>query len=77
MKSKVDYQKGEDVLSWCKKHSCIYPQLSSLALSLLSIPASSATSERILSETGRISEARRQLLSPESVDSLVFLRDFR
>jgi len=77
MKRKVNYQKGEDVLSWWKKHSCIYPQLSRLAPALLSIPASSATSERIFSETGRILEARRQLLSPESLDSLVFLRNFR
>ena len=32
----------------------------------------SVTSERIFSETGRILEARRQLLNPESLDSLVF-----
>ena len=37
----------------------------------------SVTSERIFSETGRILEARRQLLNPESLDSLVFLRNFR
>ncbi|CAF1020251.1 unnamed protein product [Rotaria sordida] len=77
MKRKVNYSSGEDVLSWWKKHSCIYSQLSRLALALLSIPASSATSERIFSETGRILEARRQLLSAESLDSLVFLRNFR
>jgi len=54
MKSKVNYQKGENVLSWWKNHSCIFPQLSRLAPLLLSVPASSATSERIFSETGRI-----------------------
>jgi hypothetical protein len=37
----------------------------------------SVTSERIFSETGRILEARRQLLNPESLHSLVFLRNFR
>ncbi len=77
MRSKVNYQKGENILSWWKKHSCIYPQLSRLALPLLSIPASLTTSERVFSETGRILEARRQQLSPESLDSLVFLRNFR
>ena len=77
MRRKVNFQKSEDVLSWWKKHACIYPQLSRLAPALLSIPASSATSERIFSETGRILEARRQLLNPESLDSLVFLRNFR
>ncbi|CAF1031432.1 unnamed protein product [Rotaria sordida] len=75
MKCKVNYSSGEDVLSWWKKHSCIYTQLSRLALALLSIPASSATSERIFSGTGRILETRRQLLSAESLDSLVFLLD--
>ncbi|CAF1181524.1 unnamed protein product [Rotaria sordida] len=75
MKCKVNYSSGEDVLSWWRKHSCIYPQLSRLVLALLSIPASSATSERIFSETGRILEAKRQLLSAESLDSLVFLLD--
>ena len=77
MRRKVNFQKGEDVLSWWRKHACIYPQLSRLPPALLSIPASSATSERIFSETGRILEARRQLLNPESLDSLVFLRNFR
>ncbi|CAF3864395.1 unnamed protein product, partial [Rotaria sp. Silwood1] len=77
MKSKVNYEKDEDVLSWWKKHSCLYPQLSRLAAALLSIPSSSASSERIFSEAGRILEARRQQLNPESLDSLVFLRNFR
>jgi hypothetical protein len=60
MKMKVNYQKGEDVLAWWKKHSTIFPQLAHLALALLSIPASSTTSERVFSQTGRILEARRQ-----------------
>ncbi len=34
-------------------------------------------SERIFNETGRILEARRQLLIPESLDPLIFLRNFR
>jgi len=77
MKMKVNYQTGDNVLLWWKKHSFIFPQLSRLALPLLSIPASSATSERVFSETGRILEARRPQLSPDSLDSLVFLRNFR
>jgi hypothetical protein len=31
----------------------------------------------IFSETGRILDARRQQLNPDSLDSLVFLRNFR
>jgi len=44
-----------------------------LAFALLSIPASSTSSKRIFSETGRILETRRQLLSPDSLDALEFL----
>ncbi len=55
-------------------HSIIYKRLSRLAFTLLSIPASSASSERIFSETGRTLETRRQLLSPDSSDALVSLR---
>ncbi len=71
MKMKVNYQKGGNVLS------CIYPQLSYLAPALLSIPASSIVSERIFSETARILEASRQQLNSDSLDSLLFLRNFR
>ncbi len=42
-------------------HSIIYKQLPRLGVALLSIPASSASSE-----TGRTLETRRQLLSPDS-----------
>ena len=77
MKMKVNYQTGENVLLWWKKHSSIFPQLSRVALPLLSIPASSTTSERVFSVTGRVLEARRQQLNPDSLDSLVFLRNFR
>jgi hypothetical protein len=40
----------------------------------LYIPASSASSKRIFGESGRTLETRRQLLSPDSLDALVFLR---
>ncbi len=55
-------------------HSIISKQLSRLAFALLSIPASSASSKRIFSENGQTIETRRQLLSPDSLDALVFLR---
>ncbi len=75
MKKKFVCPKDNDILKWWQDHSIIYKQLSRLAMALLSIPASSATSERIFSETGRTLEARRQLLSPDSLDALVFLRN--
>ncbi|CAF1262048.1 unnamed protein product [Rotaria sp. Silwood1] len=67
IKAKISYPKGESLLQrW----------LSLLACSLLAVPAGSAVSERIFSKTGRILEVRRQRLSPESLDSLIFLRNF-
>jgi hypothetical protein len=73
MKKKFVCPKDVDILKWWKDRSIIYKQLSRLALALLSIPARSATSERIFSETGWTLETRRQLLSPDSLDALVFL----
>ena len=63
----------EDLSKYC---DFVCFRLSQLACSLLAIPASSATSERLFSLTGRILEARRQQLSPESLDALLFLRNF-
>lgn len=74
MKKKIVFPKNGDILKWWQDHSIIYKLLSRLALGLLPIPASSAASERIFSETSRTLETRRQLLSPDSLDTLVFLR---
>ncbi|CAF1536079.1 unnamed protein product [Rotaria sordida] len=74
MKKKFFFPKDIDILQWWQNYSLIYKQLSRLTMALLSIPASSATSVRIFSETARTLESRRQLLSPDSSDALVFLR---
>lgn len=75
-RSKLVFAKDESVLAWWQKWSLNYPQLSLLARSLLSIPASSATSERIFSASGRILEERRQNLNENIVNDLLFLRNF-
>ena len=56
VKAKLVFSKEESVFQWWKKWSINYPCLSLLARSLLGIPASSATSERIFSAAGRILE---------------------
>ncbi|CAF2999603.1 unnamed protein product [Rotaria sp. Silwood2] len=76
IKTKISYPKGQSLLQWWQNNSFRFKKLSQLACSLLAIPASSAASERVFSKTGRILEARRQQLSPESLDSLLFLRNF-
>ena len=42
-----------------------YPNLSKLALDVLSIPASSCECERVFSELGDLLEPRRRKISPE------------
>lgn len=77
IKAKLIFTKDDTVLSWWTKWSINYPQLSLLARSLLGVPASSATSERIFSASGRILEERRQNLKERAVDDMLLLRNFR
>ena len=44
---------------------------------LFGVPASSATSERVFSASGRILEKRRQSLDPDIVDDILLIRNFR
>jgi hypothetical protein len=76
-KAKLSISKEESVLEWWDKWSLIYPQLSQLAKWLLGVPASSATSERIFSASGRVLEERRQSLNGDVVNDILFLRNFR
>lgn len=62
-----------NVLQWWRRHQHEFPLLSTLARSLLAIPATSASSERCFSVAGRVLEERRSQLSPESLDALLFL----
>ena len=50
-----------------------FPALSSMALGLLSVPASSAASERAFSTSGNILEVKRRSLSAAAVSSLMVL----
>ncbi|CAF0804921.1 unnamed protein product [Adineta steineri] len=77
IKAKVVYMHNESLLAWWKKWSINYPQLSLLARSLLGVPASSATSERVFSTSGRILEERRQNLNEDAVNDILLLRNFR
>ena len=43
---------------------------------MFSVPTSSATSERVFSESGRILE-KRQSLDPDIVDDILLIRNFR
>ncbi|CAF1650332.1 unnamed protein product [Rotaria magnacalcarata] len=76
-KAKLVISNEESVLQWWKKWSINYPTLDVLAGSLLGIPASSCTSQRIFSATGRMLEERRQNLGDDIVDDILFIRNFQ
>ncbi|KAI2655656.1 E3 SUMO-protein ligase ZBED1 [Labeo rohita] len=69
----ADLDSEENPLDLWREHQRVYPQLSKLAKKYLSIPATSAPSERVFSTGGNIVTCLRSSLKPENVDRLVFL----
>ena len=68
---------NSDPLPWWKAHADKYKRLAELAKTYLSIPATSASSERTFSSAGNIITTKRTCLLPENVDLLVFLHQNR
>ena len=62
-----------DILGYWKKQTTALPLLSWLARRILSIPASSAPSERVFSEGGRVVTASRTVLNTENAESLIWM----
>ncbi|KAL2088169.1 hypothetical protein ACEWY4_016997 [Coilia grayii] len=62
-----------DVLLWWKEHQEDFPNLAIIARGVLSIPASSAASERDFSSAGFVIQERRTQLKPGTVDDILFL----
>lgn len=65
----------DDILTWWSMQSDTYPRLSHLARIILSIPATSAPSERIFSVAGLAVTAKRSSLAPSSVDKIIFIHE--
>lgn len=63
-----------DLLGWWSQHAKTIPLLSRLARHVLSIPASSSSSERVFSTAGRMLEERRTSLKPSTVDAVLLLQ---
>ena len=61
-------------LEWWKHNANSFPMLSPLARALLSVPATSVSSERAFSTAGDIVTAQRASLKPNQVDMLLFLK---
>jgi len=77
LNTKISFTKDDTLLQWWNKHSLIFPRFAVLAKSLFGVPASSATSERVFSSSGRILKKRRQSLNPDVVDDMLMIRNFR
>ena len=62
-----------DGVTWWKCHGTIAPNLQQLAITLLSIPTSSAVSERCWSVMGNIHSDSRNRLTDDKVEKLVYI----
>ena len=60
-------------LAWWKKNEIEFPLLSVVAKEILSIPASSAPSERVFSKLGRLYTKERLSMSGDLADACLFL----
>ena len=58
---------------WWKRNCRLYPNVSKLAQTYLSIPATSVPSERLFSKAGLVITNRRSCLEPNFAEQLVFL----
>lgn len=68
--------RNEDPLAyWRTSGKQKYPSVSTLAMKYLGIPATQVPSEKLFSTAGNIVTARREKLSPEHVQQLLFLHE--
>jgi hypothetical protein len=64
----------ENPLLFYSRHSLQFPRLSIVARKVFAIPATSCSSERNFSTTGRIYEKRRANILPKNVDAIMRTR---
>ena len=62
-----------DPLTWWAANASRFPRLANIAKRYLCIPATSVSSERVFSFSGRIADKRRSRLSAPMIDAIVFL----
>jgi hypothetical protein len=61
---------------WWHTHKLTYPILSLLAKDVLTVPASTISSESTFSLAGRVIEERRRRLAPDTVEILSCIKDW-
>jgi hypothetical protein len=72
----TSFPENFDILLWWRDHKQTYPILSILAKDILSVPASTVSSESCFSLAGRILDDRRRRLLPEHVEMLTCIKDW-
>ena len=73
----VDNNVVFDLLGWWRSHEAVYPTLSLIARDLLTVPASTVASEAAFSAGGRVVSEKRASLSPNTIEALVCLKDWK
>jgi hypothetical protein len=66
----TEFHEDFNVLSWWHQHKLTYPILSLLAKDVLTVPASTISSESTFSLAGRVIKERRRRLAPDMVEIL-------
>ncbi len=74
LKANFSSTESTDLLKFWLNFSNVYPNIAKMAKKVLAIPATQFESERNFSASGRTLESRRNRLSPENVDHLLFIR---
>lgn len=64
-----------DLLGWWKEHESMFPVLAHVAKTVLTIPSSSAKSERTFSCAGNFVTAKRNRLGAKKLEDLVILKE--
>ena len=67
----------DNPLAWWKQNEEKFPLSARLAKKYLSLPASSAPSERIFSKMHAVVDKRRASLDPDRVERIVFIKENR
>jgi hypothetical protein len=65
-----------NLLNWWQRHKLTYHVLSILAKDVLTVPASTVSSESTFSLAGRVLEDRRRRLTPDMVEVLSCIKDW-
>ena len=68
---------GVRILDWWKKHQNVLPILAHMARAVLAIPASSASSERVLSTGANVVTKKITRMLPTKVENSIIINENR